>query len=187
MSSNKEYKVSIENIVSSIKFQEKIPLDELINYSENIEYEPEQFPGAVYRIENMPVTSLIFSSGKVILTGAENTEMINQAVEKVKKLLEKAGVKTRNMEELKIENIVASTKFPYRINLDVLAYNLETTEYEPEQFPGLIYRDKEYNLVLLVFNSGKVICTGGKNVKEVREVIDKFYKVVKKLKAFVEW
>ncbi|MCS7123383.1 MAG: TATA-box-binding protein [Candidatus Aenigmarchaeota archaeon] len=181
-----EYKVSIENIVSSINFMEKIPLDELVKHSENIEYEPEQFPGAVYRIENMQVTALIFSSGKVILTGAENMEMLNQAVEKVKKLLEKTGVKTKNVEDLKIENIVASTKFFKKINLDTLAYNLETSEYEPEQFPGLVYRDKEYNLVLLVFNSGKVICTGGKNVKEVKEVINKFYKIVKKFKAFME-
>jgi len=186
MQKKDEYVVNIENIVASTNFFEKVPLDDLVEVSENVEYEPEQFPGAVYRIEGMHVTSLIFSSGKIICTGANTKEMLEKAMEKTKSLIRKVGVKVPSKTEIKIENIVASTKFPKRIDLDKLVYELETAEYEPEQFPGLVYRDPKYNVVFLVFDSGKIICTGGKDVDEVKEAIDKFYKTLVSLKAFVK-
>ena len=181
-----EYEFAVENIVVSANFYERVPLEELLEVSENVEYEPEQFPGAIYRIEGMPMTALIFSSGKIICTGAKDMDMVKQAVEKVRKLLRKAGVRTKDDYELKIENIVASAKFPHRINLDELAYNLEMAEYEPEQFPGLVYKDEEFNTAFLIFSSGKIICTGAREPKEAKKAVKKLYEILYKLKVFEE-
>lgn len=184
--SKREYDVVVENIVASVTFGIRIPLDDVASASENVEYEPEQFPGAVFRIPNMPTTALIFSSGKIICTGAKDMETLEQCVDKVIKLLKSANVKVGRDYELKIENIVSSAKLPYRIDLDKLALNLETAEYEPEQFPGLVYKDEKNNVAFLIFNSGKIICTGGRKVSEIKGAFDELYSMLNKLKVFIK-
>ena len=76
------------------------------------------------------------------------------------------------MIKVKVENIVASTTFAEKLDLDMIAQALEEAEYEPEQFPGLVYRLSDPKTATLLFRSGKANCTGAKNVEDVRKAVD---------------
>ena len=101
-------------------------------------------------------------------------------------LIRKSGIKVPRNYKIEIENIVASAKFEGRLNLDLIAFNLENSEYEPEQFPGLVLRMEKPRVAFLLFSSGKIVCTGGRSVKEVREAIASVYRKLKSLKAIVK-
>src|SRR5436309_740056 len=76
------------------------------------------------------------------------------------------------MANFRIENVVASTSLGRELDLKAIALALGGSEYEPEQFPGLIYRIKEPKAAILLFRSGKVVCTEGKSVENVKTAID---------------
>jgi len=89
------------------------------------------------------------------------------------------------MPEVKVENIVASTSFAEKLDLDVISQSLEETEYEPEQFPGLVYRLKNPKTATLLFRSGKANCTGAKNIEDARKTIEIISEKLKKLEVDV--
>jgi len=177
-----DFEIKVENIVASISLGVRIPLNKLLD--KDTEYEPEQFPGVVYRIEEPKTAALIFGSGKVVCTGARNMSELKQSVEKILKKIRKAGVRIPSNYKLEVQNIVASAKFKQRLNLDKIAFELENTEYEPEQFPGVVYRIEEPKVAFLFFSSGKVVCTGARKVEEVKKAIEEVYKKLKKINAF---
>jgi transcription initiation factor TFIID TATA-box-binding protein len=177
-----EFDVRVENIVASISLGTRIPLNKLLD--EDTEYEPEQFPGVVYRMEEPKAAALIFSSGKIVCTGTRSTNELKKAIQLIFKKIRKAGVKIPSNYKVEIQNIVASAKFKERVNLDKIAFELEGTEYEPEQFPGVVYRMEEPKVAFLFFSSGKIVCTGTRKVEEIKEAINKVYKKLKEIKAF---
>jgi transcription initiation factor TFIID TATA-box-binding protein len=183
---NMAFNIRIENIVASTSLNAKIKLEKIFESVEGMEYEPEQFPGLVYRIDKPKAAALIFSSGKIICTGARNMNDVKEVFEKIAKVIKKSGIEIPKNYKIEVENIVASVKFDSKINLDTIAFNLENSEYEPEQFPGLVYRMDQPKVALLFFSSGKVICTGGRNIKDIKVAIEKIYSKLKSIKAFVK-
>jgi transcription initiation factor TFIID TATA-box-binding protein len=175
-----DFKVRIENIVASATLNVEIPLEKIVSKLEGMEYEPEQFPGLVYRMEKPKAAALIFGSGKIVCTGARSTTDVNIVFKKVIKIIETVKVKVPRNYKTQIENIVASAKLDGRLNLDTIAFKLENSEYEPEQFPGLVYRMTDPKVAFLLFGSGKIVCTGARNVNDVNEAIRK---VSKRLRA----
>lgn len=161
--------VKVENIVSAITLDVKIDLKKFVGKVAGLEYNPENFPGAVYRLHNPKVAMLIFSSGKVICTGAKSTEDTDAAVEQLLKKLQEGGVRAQGKPKVEVQNMVASSSMDVKVNLDQLAIECYNTEYEPEQFPGLVFRLDEPKTVMLVFSSGKMIITGAKKVKDIKE------------------
>jgi transcription initiation factor TFIID TATA-box-binding protein len=139
------------------------------------EYEPEQFPGLIYRVKDPKAALLLFRSGKVVCTGAKNLTQVRTAIEKVIKLIEKSGIAVDKEPEIVVQNIVASADLGQKLNLNAIAMalGLERVEYEPEQFPGLVYRLDQPKVVLLIFGSGKVVCTGGKKPQDVEAAVEK--------------
>jgi transcription initiation factor TFIID TATA-box-binding protein len=180
------FNIRIENIVASTSLGEKIKLEKIFESVEGMEYEPEQFPGLVYRIDKPKAAALIFSSGRVICTGARSEEEVEEIFKKVVRVIKKAGIEIKKDYKIEIENIVASVKFDSKLNLDTVAFNLENSEYEPEQFPGLVYRMDQPKVAFLLFSSGKLICTGGRNVKDIKAAIEKIYSKLKSIRAFVK-
>jgi transcription initiation factor TFIID TATA-box-binding protein len=87
---------------------------------------------------------------------------------------------------MQVENIVASAKLEGKLNLDKIAFELENSEYEPEQFPGLVYRMKEPKVAFLLFGSGKIVCTGGRSTRDVNDAVEKIHKKLKSVKAFIK-
>src|SRR3989338_4135591 len=132
--------ITVVNIVISTSLKHDIPLEKMAATLSNTEYNPEQFPGLVIRIKEPKTSALIFSSGKVVCTGARSMEKVNEAISKIIQSLQKINVKITVKPEIVIQNIVASGSVGMDLNLNVLAMKLENTEYEPEQFPGLVYK-----------------------------------------------
>lgn len=170
--SSREVEIKVVNIVVSTSLEEDIPLEKMAATLPNTEYNPEQFPGLVIRIKDPKTSALIFSSGKVVCTGAKSMEKVRDSINQIIKALEKIKVKVKIEPIIKIQNIVASGSVGMDLNLNTLAMKLKNTEYEPEQFPGLVYKLIEAKATFLLFSNGKVVCTGTKSEEEVHRALD---------------
>jgi transcription initiation factor TFIID TATA-box-binding protein len=173
--------IKVVNIVVSSSLKHDIPLEKMAATLSNTEYNPEQFPGLVIRIKEPKTSALIFSSGKIVCTGARSMEKVNESIKKIIKSLEKINVKITIKPEIKIQNIVASGSVGMDLNLNVLATKLRDVEYEPEQFPGLVYKLAAAKATFLLFSNGKIVCTGTKSEKEVHAALDKLIENLKKV------
>ena len=173
--------IEIVNIVVSTSLEHDIPLEKMAATLSNTEYNPEQFPGLVIRIKEPKTSALIFSSGKVVCTGARTIEKVHESIKKIIKSLEKINIKIKIEPKINIQNIVASGSVGMALNLNVLAMKLENTEYEPEQFPGLVYALKAAKATFLLFSNGKVVCTGTKSEQEVYTALDMLIANLKKV------
>ncbi len=172
----------IENVVATVvvEITEKIDLNIIARKHADVEYNPERFPGLVMRILKPKATILIFSTGKMVVTGMRKASEAGRVVEKVLKNIRKAGIKVSNP-EITIQNIVASGDLHTKIDLNMAAIVMEYAMYEPEVFPGLIYRMQEPKTVFLIFSTGRIVCTGAKKKEIVREAVKKLNKEVRKL------
>jgi len=175
--------IKVVNIVVSSNLKHDIPLEKMAATLSNTEYNPEQFPGLVIRIKEPKTSALIFSSGKIVCTGARSLDKVHESIKKIIKSLEKINVKITIKPEVKIQNIVASGSVGMDLNLNTLAMKLENTEYEPEQFPGLVYKLVEAKATFLLFSNGKIVCTGTKSEKEVHIALDMLIANLKKVNA----
>jgi transcription initiation factor TFIID TATA-box-binding protein len=170
--------VRIENIVATVIFEHQLDLDLIEQGVSNIEYNPDQFPGLILRLDSPKVTALIFRSGKMVVTGAKRTSDLIKAVKKILRMFIKSGVTISGKPRIQIQNIVASANLGMEVLLEKAAYLLENTMYEPEQFPGLIYRLTDPKVVLLIFSSGKMVITGAKSEEEVEKAVNYTYKTL---------
>lgn len=165
--------ITIENVVASTSLGQRLDLESISKAFPNVEYRPEHFPGLIYKLRKPRTSTLIFSSGKMICTGAKSEHQARKAVIKVVETLRNNGIVIIGKPKVKIQNIVASANLGGEIDLERAASALEGTIYEPEQFPALIYKMAEPKVVILLFSSGKLICAGGRREAEVRAAIRK--------------
>ncbi|MFX0021566.1 MAG: TATA-box-binding protein [Candidatus Hermodarchaeota archaeon] len=170
----------INNIVATAKMEitEKIDLVKIAKKMIDCEYHPERFPGVIYRADNPRATFLIFSSGKMVITGLEFVENAEKAVSKVIKKLKKIGIKLINP-VISIQNIVSSGDLHTNINLNKAVLQMEFIMYEPEVFPGLIYNMRDPRAVFLLFSTGKFVCTGVKKENTLEKAIKKLNKEIR--------
>jgi len=165
--------INIENVVATATLHQNIDLDTIVRIFPGVDYRPEQFPGLVYRLKKPKTTSLIFGSGKMVCTGAKSERQARKGIMRVVDELKRNGIVILSKPEIQVQNIVASVGLGGYIDLEKLTYSLKRTMYEPEQFPGLIYRMDDPKVVFLVFSSGKLVCTGGKKEGEVHRAVTK--------------
>lgn len=170
------FKIKVQNIVAYTVLEGTISLDEMLQKVDNTEWQPEQFPGLVYKITDPRASALIFSQGKVVCTGTKSLEDLDKAMKKIVANMRKAGIKISTKYTTKVENIVASTKLDTELSLDEIALTLENSEYEPEQFPGLVYRINEPRVAFLLFTSGRVICAGAQKEEDIHKALKKLQK-----------
>ncbi len=174
--------VKIVNIVCSTSLEHDIHLIKLAETLSNTEYNPEQFPGLVMRIREPKTSALIFSSGKVVCTGARSMTKVRESINEIIKAVAKIGVKITIKPKITVQNMVASGDIGMDLNLNELAMKLENSEYEPEQFPGLVYKLPGTRATFLLFSNGKIVCTGTKSETALKEAINKLVSNLKKLK-----
>ena len=222
-----EERLTVVNVVASTRVAEELDLPD-IAIQLNCEYEPEQFPGVVYRVVDPKLAILMFRSGRAVCTGGKNKDNIHTGIERMIGDLRAAGIETWELDDVEIEvqNMVATyalhypedyygtarmddnhTKvidveggiraatdeeveaedprirgiregeplatMPRRLNLNNLTFHLpfDKVEYEPEQFPGLIYRLDYPRVVCLIFGSGKMVITGARDKSEILEAV----------------
>lgn len=179
-----ESKIKIENVVASTNLNTDIDLERVAVTLEEVEYEPEQFPGLVFHLDDPKIAALIFESGKIVCTGARSVEDVKKAIDITVKKIESAGIEIPKDPEIKVQNIVASANLNADLNLDAIAIGLDGTEYEPEQFPGLVYRMKDPKVAMLLFGSGKIVCTGARSAEDAENAVDKLGETLKELGLF---
>jgi transcription initiation factor TFIID TATA-box-binding protein len=173
--------VHIQNVVASATLHQKVDLNAVVKSYPGVEYRPEQFPGLVFRLKRPKTATLIFSSGKMVCTGAKSEKEARRAVMAVVKELKKGGIIIISKPELKIQNIVASVSLGGKVDLEMAVGKLGKTMYEPEQFPGLIYRMDEPKVVILIFASGNLVCTGAKKEQDVYDAVHKLHASLEEL------
>jgi transcription initiation factor TFIID TATA-box-binding protein len=219
--------LTVVNVVASTRVAEELDLPD-IAIQLNCEYEPEQFPGVVYRVVDPKLTILMFRSGRAVCTGGKNQNNIEVGIARMTKDLRDAGIETWDLKDVEIEvqNMVATyslfypedyagvarmddnntrvigtpdgiraatdeevkgddsrirgiregeplAALPRKLNLNNLTFHLpfDKVEYEPEQFPGLIYRLDYPKVVCLIFGSGKMVITGARVKAEILEAV----------------
>lgn len=160
--------MNIQNVVASATLGQNLDLNSILRVLPSAEYRPESFPGLVFRLKKPKAVILIFSSGKMVCTGSRSERQAKKAVLRVVDELKRNGIVITGEPTIQIQNIVASAKLSGSIDLEKMAYTLDRTVYEPEQFPGLIYRMDSPKTVFLVFSSGSLVCTGAKKQEEVQ-------------------
>jgi transcription initiation factor TFIID TATA-box-binding protein len=165
--------INIENVVASATLKQNIDLNAIVRIFPGVEYRPEQFPGLVYRLKKPKTATLVFNSGKMVCTGAKSERQARKAVMKVIDDLKRNGIVIVGKPDIQIQNIVASAGLGGYIDLEKSTYSLKRTMYEPEQFPGLIYRMNDPKVVILLFASGKLVCTGAKKEGDVEIAVKK--------------
>jgi transcription initiation factor TFIID TATA-box-binding protein len=174
--------IRIVNMVISTEFKHPLNLEKIASSIQGTEYNPEQFPGLVIRLKNPKSSALLFTTGRVVCTGAKTMKEVKEAIHKIMKLLEKVKVKIDIEPEIHVQNMVASGALGFALNLNDLVMKLRNVEYEPEQFPGLVYKIKDPKASFLLFSNGKIVCTGVKSKKEADIAVEKLEETLAKLK-----
>jgi len=172
----------LQNIVSTVNLQCKLELKQIALNARNAEYNPKRFAAVIMRIREPRTTSLIFSSGKMVCTGAKSEAESRMAARKFARIIQKLGFDVK-FNEFRIQNMVGSVdvQFPIRLEGLVLTHS-QFSSYEPELFPGLIYRMVKPKIVLLIFVSGKVVLTGAKVKEEINTAFNNIYPILKSFK-----
>ena len=171
--------LKVQNIVATTSLGKPIPLTKLARTQNNTEYNPEQFPGLVLRVKKPKSAVLVFSSGNLVCTGTKSVQQVKEVVNAVIKQLRRINIKITDKPRINVQNIVASGSIDMTLNLNLLALQLENTEYEPEQFPGLVYKLVEPTATFLLFSNGKLVCTGTKNRQQLEESMRQLIRNVK--------
>ncbi len=167
----KDTSLKIQNIVATTSLEEVVSLTKLARTQPNTEYNPDTFPGLVLRVKKPKSAVLVFSSGNLVCTGTKSVAQVRDVVQQVIKQLRKVNVYVKIKPKITVQNIVASGAINLKLNLNTLALELENTEYEPEQFPGMVYKLEDPTATFLLFSNGKLVCTGTKNKAQLDESI----------------
>lgn len=178
---SKKSNLKIQNIVATTSLGKPVSLTKLARTQSNTEYNPEQFPGLVLRIKEPKSAVLVFSSGNLVCTGTKSVAQVKQVIDAVIRQIAKIGIKITDKPKITVQNIVASGSIDLSLNLNVLALKLENTEYEPEQFPGLVYKLVDPPATFLLFSNGKLVCTGTKDKNQLEESMRQLNKNVKEV------
>ncbi len=184
-----EPSIEIQNVVASASLEHGIDIEAICKAFPTAEYRPKVFPGLVFRLKKPKTATLIFASGKMVCTGGKSENETVHAIKKIVGMLKKEGIIIRGKPDIKIQNIVASVDLYCRV--DLLNFYMRSgvrgggVMYEPEQFPGLIYRMEDPRSVILVFSSGKLVCTGAKKEPDVYRAVEKLQQKLEEHKAIL--
>ena len=170
--------ISIVNVVASASIDEQLDLAEITKKFPDVEWHPDTFPGAVFRLKEPKTATLLFRTGKMVCTGSKSSEFAKTAIKIIVKKLRKEKIKIKNDAVVTIQNIVASIDLGGKIRLEKAARTLPRSMYEPEQFPGVIHRMIDPKTVILLFASGKLVCTGGKSEKDVYRSVNNLHSML---------
>lgn len=176
--------MKIANIVANTTIGTNLNLEDISLAVQGTQYNKGRFPGLIMQINEPKTTFLLFQNGKVVILGAKSTDDLQIAAQKLCQKLTKCGFEVSVESDISIKNIVATDDIGTEVNLmDVaLSLGLENVEYEPEQFPGLVYWYNEHLAVFLIFNSGKFVCLGTKSLEQASNAIGAFTSKIHSLK-----
>ena len=181
--------IRIQNVVASAAFNHPVDLDAIVKAFPHVQYRPKVFPGLPFRLKKPKTCTLIFNSGRMVCTGAKSEKEARKAILKVAIELKKGGIIIPGKQEIKIQNIVASGSLGGPVDLEELCERPRvggSLMYEPEQFPGLIYRMESPRVVFLVYSNGKIVCVGAKKEEEIYEAVEKLRRRLEEMNVLHE-
>ncbi|XP_028161218.1 uncharacterized protein LOC135072543 [Ostrinia nubilalis] len=178
-SSQAKNSVKLQNCVSTVNLGCELKLLDIYSRTRFSEYNPQRFQGVVMRILEPRVTALVFRSGKIVCTGARNEHDSYVAARKIARIIQKLGFSAKFL-DFKIQNFIATADLRFPVRLEALQQaHGQFSSYEPELFPGLVYRMVRPRVVLLIFVNGKIVLTGGKTRNEIYEALDIIYPILR--------
>ena len=172
--------LEIVNIVAIAIMQEPFDLALISKRLEDTEF-PSSGPGWLkMRLKPENYYTAFYKSGKFLITGVNNINKVNEIVQRVLDKLKDAGINAK-LKAIKINNIVLMDKIELKQSLDNLIITMDDprASYEPEQFPGLIYKDKEKGINYLLFSSGKIIIPGITDIELAKKNLEEFKNMIK--------
>ncbi len=172
--------VKVENIVVSFTVSSSLDLPKLAEILPCTTYKPDEVPVLILHLSKPRSMASLFSNGNVVVTGPRSMDEVHGVVKMITDRLDVVGAQIEKKPEIKVQNISVSTDLEHSLNLRRLAKSLETVEYTPKIFPGLVYKGDDPNTVILLFGSGKIVCNGI-NLEEVTVALDK---ILEKLLSF---
>jgi transcription initiation factor TFIID TATA-box-binding protein len=166
--------IKIENIIANAQISEGFNIENLVEKIPELIYNPDDFKGATYKLDYPKTAVLILPSGKAICTGAINIEEVELSIRKLTEKIVNVGIDVNTNPKIETENIVVSTDLNKELDLSSVSKSLllKNVNYEPDQFPGLIYNMDDIGVILLIFSSGKIVCTGAKNFDDASKAIE---------------
>jgi transcription initiation factor TFIID TATA-box-binding protein len=174
--------IDVQNVVATVNLRISIDLRTLALSARNAEYNPKKFAAVIMRVREPRCTALVFSTGKMVITGAKSEDAARRGARKFAAIIRKIGFQPK-FGEFKVQNMVATSDAGFPIRLEALVYaHAKFSSYEPELFPGLIYRLVIPKTVLLLFVSGRMVLTGGKSLGHLRTAFEKMYPVLTEFK-----
>lgn len=168
--------IHVTNVVTSCGIDMDLDLEAISEDLPSSQFDAERFPGLIYRTVEPKVTTLVFRSGKIISTGSDSASGSQSAVRELMDDFDSLGIEC-DSPTVEVENVVGVADVDYSLNLNAIAIGLglENTEYEPEQFPGLVYRMDSPSVVALLFGSGKVVITGAETRDQIAAGVEQLY------------
>ena len=177
--------VEIVNVVASATIEQKLDLYDIVKKFPAVEYNPDQFPGAVFRLKTPKTATLLFRTGKMVCTGSKSEDIARKAVKTVVQKLRTGGIRIKKDAVVTVQNIVSSINLGGRVHLELAARTLPQSMYEPEQFPGVIHRMIDPKTVILIFASGKLVCTGAKTEKDVYRSVNNLHSILEEKELMI--
>lgn len=167
---------AIENVIVTTDIEADLNLNDIASVIPEVDYDRKSFPGIVIKLDNPKTVTFILKSGKTVCTGGKSFKESRIALEAITQKLKDSGVKIKDDLYIDVKNIIVSLNLQTKLNLEEVGtvFNWQKMKYEPDQFPGLIYETDIDNVSILVFDSGKIVCSGAKKLSEINRVLDKF-------------
>jgi transcription initiation factor TFIID TATA-box-binding protein len=166
--------IEIQNVVASTALSSQLDLRVIADQLDGAEYAPDEFPGLIYRLKKPKTAILLFHSGKVVCTGGKSQKDVEESIRTISRMVRKTGQKVTSRPVIEIQNIVSTADLESDLDLNAIAVTLglDRVEYEPEQFPGLVYRLEKPRVVILLFGSGKLVLTGARKPSDAQEAAE---------------
>ncbi|MFZ1023572.1 MAG: TATA-box-binding protein [Thermoplasmata archaeon] len=166
--------IEIQNVVASTALSTSLDLRVIADQLDGAEYAPDEFPGLIYRLKKPKTAILLFHSGKVVCTGGKSQKDVEESIRTISRMVRKTGQKVTSRPVIEIQNIVSTADLESDLDLNAIAVTLglDRVEYEPEQFPGLVYRLEKPRVVILLFGSGKLVLTGARKPSDAQEAAE---------------
>ena len=166
--------ITIENIVVYAQVADNLDIEQIAEKLPEFKYNPDEFLGLTLKLDDPKTVVLLLPSGKAVCTGAKKIKDAETAIKKLVDKIKGKKIKVKKNLKFETENIIASTDLEKELDLDLISKGLllDKVDYEPEQFQGLIYRMDDIGASLLLFSSGKVVCTGTKKIEDATNAIE---------------
>lgn len=163
--------IKIENIVAYAKISELLDIELIAEKIPNSSYNPDEYNGVSIKFDDLKIAVIVLSNGKVVCTGAKKLQDAASTLKKVIKQIKDIGFELQKGYKIEIENVITSTNLKQELHLASIANALvlQNVKYEPEEFPGLIYEMEELCTMVLLFSSGKIVCTGAKSIDDAKK------------------